>query len=59
MILEMAQRILGIQCRRCRGGHLTAKCPHKDRLPEVTERPVQITSTFRFLCIELSSFVYT
>lgn len=45
MLMKMAQKILGIQCRRCKGGHLTAKCPHKDHLPEVTERPVPITST--------------
>ncbi len=28
-------KILGIQCRRCKGGHLSVKCPHKDYLQEI------------------------
>jgi hypothetical protein len=50
--------ILGIQCRRCKGKHLTAKCPHKDHLPDIGEQPVQITTTTPLINDEPSTRKY-
>jgi hypothetical protein len=33
-LVDTVIKILGIQCRRCKGGHLSVKCPHKDYLQE-------------------------
>jgi len=38
IIWDSVSTILGIKCRRCKGGHLSVNCPHKDHLPDIIER---------------------